>query len=102
MLTLGPTGAAPALAALESADKTGDIQLATFDLSPEVLEAIRDGNVVFAVDQQQYLQGYLPVVFLTQYAQYGTMPTSVVQTGPGFVTQENAERVIELSGQGIR
>src|SRR5690606_23239706 len=57
ILTLGPTGAAPALAALEEEGLLGTIQLATFDLSPEVLEAIRDGNMLFAIDQQQYLQG---------------------------------------------
>jgi simple sugar transport system substrate-binding protein len=67
VFTLGPTGAAPAMAALDSLGRTGEINLATFDLSPEVLEAIRDGNMLFAIDQQQYLQGYLPVVMLALY-----------------------------------
>jgi simple sugar transport system substrate-binding protein len=102
MLALGPTGAEPALAALREAGKLEDIQLATFDLAPSVLEAIRDGDMVFAVDQQQYLQGYLPIVFLTNYAQYGVTPTSEVLTGPAFVTQENAQQVIDLSKKGIR
>jgi simple sugar transport system substrate-binding protein len=102
MLALGPTGAEPALKALQEAGKLEDIQLATFDLAPSVLEAIRDGDMVFAVDQQQYLQGYLPIVFLTNYAQYGVTPTSEVLTGPAFVTQENAQQVIDLSKKGIR
>ena len=38
----------------------GDLQLATFDLSPDVLDAIEAGTMSFAIDQQQYLQGYLP------------------------------------------
>jgi simple sugar transport system substrate-binding protein len=102
MLALGPTGAEPALKALRESGKLQDIKLATFDLAPSVLEAIRDGDMVFAVDQQQYLQGYLPIVFLTNYAQYGVTPTSEVLTGPAFVTQENAQQVINLSKKGIR
>jgi simple sugar transport system substrate-binding protein len=103
ILTLGPTGAAPALAALESEGLLGQIQLATFDLSPEVLEAIRDGNMLFAIDQQQYIQGYLPIVLLTLYnTNLNTIANDVVMTGPGFVTQETAERVIDLSAAGTR
>ena len=102
MLALGPTGAEPALKALRESGKLEDIKLATFDLAPSVLEAIRDGDMVFAVDQQQFLQGYLPIVFLTNYAQYGVTPTSEVLTGPAFVTQENAQQVINLSKKGLR
>ncbi len=103
ILTLGPTGAAPALEALNAAGAGERVQLATFDLSPEVLEAIRDGNMLFAVDQQQYLQGYLPIVLLTLNAtNLNTIANDVLLTGPGFVTQENAERVIELAEAGTR
>ena len=104
MLALGPTGAAPALAALDELGLTGDILLGTFDLSPDVIQAIIDGNMLFAVDQQQYLQGYLPIVFLKLYRDNlntvgGGQP---VLTGPGFVTADNAEQVLELTGDGSR
>lgn len=103
ILTLGPTGAAPALAALQDEGLLGEIQLATFDLSPDVLEAIRDGDMLFAIDQQQYLQGYLPVVLLTLYnTNLNTIANDVLMTGPGFVTQDTAAQVIELSAQGTR
>ena len=105
IMTLGPTGAGPALKALTELDMLGDVALATFDLSPEVLEAIDAGDMLFAIDQQQYLQGYLPVVMLTLYNEYGGLLPGgggVVLTGPGFVTQENAAAVIELSAAGIR
>jgi simple sugar transport system substrate-binding protein len=103
VFTVGQTGAAPALAAVESVGKTGEVQVATFDLSPEVLQAILDGNMLFAIDQQQYLQGYLPIVLLTLNARnLNTVANPVIMTGPGFVTQENAERVIELSAAGTR
>ena len=105
VLTLGPTGADPALLAFEELGLLGQTKLATFDLSPNALQAIVDGNMLFAIDQQQYLQGYLPVVMLTLYNRFGGLIPGgggVVLTGPGFVTAENAAAVIELSAQGIR
>lgn len=102
ILTLGPTASEPVLQALEQDGLVGTIKLATFDLSPGVLEALDDGKMLFAIDQQQYLQGYLPVVLLVQNVRHGLMPSGNVLTGPGFVTPDNAARVIELSALGIR
>ena len=103
VLALGPTGAAPALAALTEEGLLGEIQLATSDLSPEVLEAIRDGDMLFAIDQQQYLQGYLPIVLLTLLnANLNTIANDVVMTGPGFVVQDTAAQVIDLAAAGTR
>lgn len=103
ILTLGPTGAAPALAALRDGNLIGKIQLATFDLSPDVLEAIKDGDMLFAIDQQQYLQGYLPIVLLTLYHDnLNTIANPILMTWPGFVTKDNAERVIALAQAGTR
>jgi simple sugar transport system substrate-binding protein len=104
ILTLGPTGADPALAAREAEGRDDSVQMATFDLSPDVLTALDEGRMLFAIDQQQYLQGYLGVLIVTQFAQYGLLPGggAPVLTGPGFVTQENAAQVIELSAEGIR
>jgi simple sugar transport system substrate-binding protein len=78
--------------------------LATFDYSPKVLQAIRSGRIEFAVDQQPYLQGYLPIVFLTELARHGLFPaqSDVIATGPNFVTSQNAEQAERLSEQGIR
>ena len=80
------------------------MKIASFDLQPEVLEAIKDGRILFAVDQQAYLQGYMPIVMLTQQARYGLFPSrgEVVATGPNFVTRETAPLALELSGRGIR
>ena len=105
VLTLGPTGAAPALKAFDELGLFGKVQLATFDLSPEVLEAVVDGRMLFAIDQQQFLQGYLPIVFLVKFLETaGSFPGGggVILTGPGFVTAENAAAVIDLSREGIR
>ncbi len=100
VLTLGPAAAGPALAAVEG---TGT-SFATFDLTEEVATAVADGRALFAVDQQPYLQGYLPVVLLVKYRETLTMPGGgrVLATGPGFVTPENAARVRDLTRAGIR
>jgi simple sugar transport system substrate-binding protein len=103
VFTLGPTGAAPALAALEEGGMMGAIKVATFDLSPDVLQGIADGNVLFAIDQQQYTQGYLAVVYMTLYLENLNTPGQIlIPTGPGFVTQETAASVIEYAGRGTR
>jgi simple sugar transport system substrate-binding protein len=103
VMTLGPTGAEPALAALSSMGKLGQVKLATFDLSPNVLTAIAQGNMLFAIDQQQYEQGYLPIVLLKLYkANLNTIANPVLMTGPGFVTKDTAQRVIDLSKGGTR
>ena len=103
IMTLGPTGATPALKALQDLNKTGQIKLATFDLSSDVLQAIKNGQMLFAIDQQQYLQGYLPIVLLTLYkTNLNTIANDVLQTGPGFVTPANVTQVIQLTAQGTR
>jgi simple sugar transport system substrate-binding protein len=102
VLTLGPSAAEPTMAALEDSQMLDKVKFATFDLSPGVLQAIADGKMMFAIDQQQFLQGYLPIQLLKLYKLYGLMPAGTVMTGPGFVTKDNAARVIELSKQGIR
>jgi len=102
MLTLGPQGALPALQALKNYDRSDELAFATFDLATEVLNALSEGRMLFAIDQQQFLQGYLPITFLVTNAQYGLGPIGEVRTGPAFVTPDNADDVIELTKQGIR
>jgi len=104
ILTLGPGAAMPALDAIRASGLAKRVKLATFDLSPDVLAAVRDGKMLFAVDQQPYLQGYLPVMLLAQRARYGVFPSQgkLIPTGPNFVTKANAAEVIRLSAEGIR
>jgi len=104
VLTLATAGAEPTLQAIQEVGRAGEIPFGTFDLSPRVLEAILDGTMGFALDQQQYLQGYLPIVFLTKYLETGAIPGGgqTIPTGPRFITAENAESVMRLSEEGIR
>src|SRR5947207_365928 len=100
ILALGPTGSAPTLAALKQLGVLGNIKLATFDLSKDVLNAIKAGDMLFAIDQQQYLQGYLPIVFLTLNNLYGLVPGGgqPVLTGPGIVDKTNVDKVLSNTG----
>ena len=104
LLTLGPSAAKPALDAVTASGKT--IHMATFDLSADVLTAIKDGKMDFAIDQQQFLQGYLPIVILVNYAETRNLPTGngqgLIMTGPGFVTKDSAADVIALAAKGLR
>lgn len=103
ILALGAgTAGEPSLAAVKDAGKEGKINVATFDLSPGFLKAVAAGTAVFAIDQQQFLQGYLPVVFLANYAKYGLIPGGNVPSGPNLITKDKAQQVIELSAKGIR
>jgi simple sugar transport system substrate-binding protein len=102
VIALNPDIAAAAETAIKGASSSA--KLATFDLSPTIIKDIQAGKVLFAVDQQQYLQGYLPIVFLKLFKTNantvgGGQP---VLTGPGFVEKSNATTVAKLSGQGTR
>lgn len=103
-LSQGPDTAVPALAAVKEAGMVETVHSATFDLGVDTLNALIAGEMDFAVDQQQFLQGYLPVNFLTLYDRYLLMPGGglPVLSGPNFVTSENAASVLELSEAGIR
>jgi simple sugar transport system substrate-binding protein len=104
VLTLNANGALVALDVLRATGRAGRVALGTFDLSPEVLRAVRARRIRFAIDQQAYLQGYLPIVLLGQYARYGLFAAQgdVVPTGPHFVTGATAEQARRLSERGIR
>ena len=103
ILTLGPLGAVPILKLLKEIDPQKKIKLATFDFTPEIIDGIMDGHIVFALDQQQYLQGYLPVVLMNLYITNKNTPAyKKLETGPSIINIENAEDVLALSKKGSR
>ncbi|UYO01326.1 MAG: sugar ABC transporter substrate-binding protein [Devosia sp.] len=98
ILALGPTSAEPTIVALDATGKSGAIFFGTFDLSEQIANAIKADVIAFAIDQQPYLQGYLPVVFLTNLARFGVIPGNSVNSGPGFVTKDNIALVEQYAG----
>lgn len=98
----GPIGAVLANAAVKELGR--DVMIGAVDLSTDLLDAIEAGEIAFTIDQQQYLQGYLSVVFLYLNAINantvgGGLP---VYTGPGFVTNDNVASVKTLVAAGTR
>ncbi|NGO41124.1 sugar ABC transporter substrate-binding protein [Streptomyces ureilyticus] len=99
-------GAPFALTAVQSvADAGSKAKVATFDLNKDLVNAVKEGNVQFAVDQQPYLQGYLAVDGLWLYKNNGNFSgggTAPVLTGPAFVTEENVDAVAKFAERGTR
>lgn len=76
-----------------------DIHLACFDLSPGVMDMIEKGDAAFTIDQQQRLQGYMPVIVLHLYNNSaGLLPGANIPSGPGFVDKSNAASVKSMAG----
>jgi simple sugar transport system substrate-binding protein len=98
LLAVGPHVCEAAVQALTELGLNGQVHLGCFDLTPGVVTGIQSGDVAFAIDQQQYLQGYLPIIVLDLYNKYGLLPGADVPSGPGFVTTENAAQVLDLAG----
>jgi len=127
ILALGPDAASGALKVVEKSGLAGKIYFATFDLSDDISRGIKSGAINFAIDQQPYLQGYIPVATLSlmkdsgstdlakasaqlkanpklarRLAEYGLAPVygpRHISSGPGFVTKENIGKVEKYAGQ---
>lgn len=102
VIALNPDIAEGAKTAIKGA--SSDAKLATFDQSGPVIKDIEAGSILFAVDQQQYLQGYLPVTFLKLFLTNANTVGGgqAVLTGPGFVDKSNASTIEKLAADGSR
>ena len=100
ILALGPNAADPLIKLLRDTNSGSKYKsVISFDLDGDISKAIKDGIVESAIDQQPYLQGYLPVAFLVKYVKYGIIPANNVNTGPGFVTKANIGLVEKYAGE---
>lgn len=97
-LGLDPDVTIPCLDVLPKGTKAG-----TFDVGGSIKE-IQKGRMLFAIDQQQYLQGYLPIVFLKLFKDNANTVGGfdTVKSGPGIVDKSNASTVASLTGKGTR
>lgn len=97
VLAVGPHVCEAATKAIEAVG--ADVHLACFDLSPGVMDMIEDGRAAFTIDQQQRLQGYMPIIVLHLYNNHaGLLPGNNINSGPGFVDKSNAASVKALAG----
>ena len=81
--------------------KAGDIKIAGFDLSPATIAAIRGGWTGLVIDQQEWLQGYLPILQVCLTKVYGFSGLHIT-TGAGFVDKSNVEFIAPLAEKNIR
>ena len=97
IFTLNAVPAMSALRAVQDVGRGGEIMIGTADLSNEVLDAIKAGDVAFAVDQQPYLQGYLSMMIAHQYLEYGMHPIGHIKTGPLVIDSSNVDMTLEVN-----
>jgi simple sugar transport system substrate-binding protein len=98
-------GAPITMTLLESKQQAGsDVAVVSFDLNGELAQAIVDGEVLFTVDQQPWLQGYMAVDSLWQneFGGFQIGGGQPVLTGPAIVDADNADEVLEYAQEGIR
>ena len=97
VLSVGPHVCDAVAKALDDLGMT--VHHSCFDLSPAVMDLINAGKVAFTIDQQQRLQGYLPIIVLHLYNNgAGLLPGANIPSGPGFVDKSNASSVAALAG----
>ena len=99
ILTLGPVPADPTIAALKENGMAGAVHFGTFDLGEEIVKAIKDGVINWGIDQQPFLQAYMPVVILANWDRYGVLPGNNINSGPGFVTKDGLVKVEKFAGE---
>ncbi len=99
----GTASANPLIKLFRDRELFGKIGLYTFDVGPEILDSIAAGEMGFGMDGQQYLMGFLPVMYLFEHAVNGFWPLNDTYTGPLFIdTPEKARQMLTLSKEGIR
>ena len=97
VLSVGPHVCDAVAKALDDLGMT--VHHSCFDLSPAVMDLINAGKVAFTIDQQQRLQGYMPIIVLHLYNNgAGLLPGANIPSGPGFVDKSNASSVAALAG----
>lgn len=102
VITLGAPYALDAIKALDAAGSKA--KLATFDLNIDTAKAVQDNKIVFAVDQQPYLQGYLAIESLYLYKLNGNDIGGgrPVLTGPSFVDSSNIATILPFVQNNTR
>jgi simple sugar transport system substrate-binding protein len=102
VLTLGGQYGVDAVAAVDESGSKAKV--ATFDLSEDVLAAIKADKVLFAVDQQPYVQGYegVSVLYLKSINGNDLGGGQPIYSGPAFITKDNVDAVTKFAGNGTR
>ncbi len=79
----------------------GKVLLGGFDLVPEVLDQMKAGYIQVQIDQQPYMQGFMPVMEVYLAKTVGLAPADI-DTGQGIVTPDMVDPIMDLSAKGLR
>jgi simple sugar transport system substrate-binding protein len=79
----------------------GKILMGGFDIVAEVLQQMEAGYIQVQVDQQPYMQGFMPVMEAYLAKTVGLAPADI-DTGKGVVLKEDVPKLMELAKQGVR
>jgi simple sugar transport system substrate-binding protein len=91
--------------AVKAVDNTGaKVTVGTFDVNADVVQNILDGKILFAIDQQPYVQGYLGVtgIYLKVLNGNDIGGGQPVYSGPAIITKDNAAAVLKFAQNGTR
>jgi simple sugar transport system substrate-binding protein len=87
---------------MEQAGKApGEITVGGIDLAPSTIDGLEQGYITASLDQQLYLQGFLPVLQCVLSNAYGFAGLTI-NTGAGTVTPDTIGDLIPLIEAGIR
>ena len=99
IIPMGGTPHSIAVAAVTDAGlSTDQVKIGGFDIGAEVVQGIKDGDILMAVTQEPYIQGFQTIAELALYLDFGIQPFSI-NTGQGLVTIDNVATVEELAGK---
>ena len=102
IVTLGAQIALAAIQAQAASNNTAKVY--TFDLNPDAAQAIKDGKIQFAVDQQPYVQGYMAVTSLWLQLTNGNDigGGKATLTGPSIVDTTNIDQILPYTKNNRR
>lgn len=102
ILALGAPQAEYIVSALRQNGAISKYQIGNFDVSGDTLDSLSKKELLFSLDSQQYLMGYLPIILLTLNARYGLLPINNIYTGPSTVTAQDADKIAALAKKRFR
>ncbi|WP_206078416.1 sugar ABC transporter substrate-binding protein [Poseidonocella sp. HB161398] len=103
VFTVGNVDTTSASSGIMQAGKTGRVQVCGMNIDPSILENIKSGNQLCAIDQQGYLMGYLSVSILNAKVNFGMeVPTKEILTGPAVIDKANVDVTLEGVEAGVR
>ncbi len=82
-----------ASAAVDAAELGGKVLIGTMEASKVALQQVKNGKILFLINEQPYLDGFYGVLFAYQYAKYGLAPVGVVSTGPSVIDKTNVDKI---------